>query len=76
VFESVFGPGTTPRIVVTDSADPKITRQFDNFAAVVEETRVVRIWGGIHFRNSLDVSDAMGRQMATYVVANSMTRVR
>jgi hypothetical protein len=76
VFESVLGAGATPRIVVTDSADPKLTRQFDNFAAIVEETRLVRIWGGIHFRNSLEVSDAMGRQIASYVVANSMRPVR
>jgi hypothetical protein len=76
VFESVLATGPTPRIVVTDSADPKLTRQFDNFAAIVEETRMVRIWGGIHFRTSLEVSDAMGRQMASYVVANSMRPVR
>lgn len=60
VFDAVLGAGTTPRIVVTDTADPKVTRQFDNFAAIVEETRIVRIWGGIHFRNSLEVSDVMG----------------
>lgn len=76
VVETVFGPGAGPRIVVTDSADPKVTRQFENFAAIVEETRVVRIWGGIHFRNSLDVSDSIGRQVANSVVANSIRPVR
>lgn len=76
VVEAVFGPGVGPRIVVTDSADPKVTRQFENFAAIVEETRVVRIWGGIHFRNSLDVSDSIGRQVANHVVANSIRPVR
>ena len=76
VVDAVVGPGVALRIVVTDTADPKVTRQFDNFAAIVEETRVVRIWGGIHFRNSLDVSDAMGRQVANYVVANSIRPVR
>jgi hypothetical protein len=76
VVEAVFGPGVGPRIVVTDSADPKVTRQFENFAAIVEETRVVRIWGGIHFRNTLDVSDSIGRQVANHVVANSMRPVR
>ena len=49
---------------------------FDNFAAIVEETRVVRIWGGIHFRSALEASDAMGRQIASYVLANSMRPVR
>ena len=76
MFEAVLGPGPGPALVVTDSADPKLTRQFDSFAAIVEETRVVRIWGGIHFRSALDASDTMGRQIASYVVANSLRPVR
>jgi len=76
VFEAVFGPGPGPAIVVTDNADPKLTRRFDNLAAIVEETRVVRIWGGIHFRSALEASDVMGRQVASYVVANSIKPVR
>ena len=39
VFEAVFGSGPAPRLVVTDNADPKLTREFDNFAAIVAETR-------------------------------------
>jgi hypothetical protein len=76
VFEAVFGTGAGPRIVVTDNADPKLTRQFDNLEAIIAETRVVRIWGGIHFRSALDVSDVMGRQVASHVVANSIRPVR
>jgi hypothetical protein len=76
VFEAVFGTDAGPALVVTDSADPKLTRSFDSFAAIVEETRLVRIWGGIHFRHSLEVSDAMGRQIASYIVANSLRPIR
>lgn len=76
VFDAVLGSGAGPRLVVTDNADPKMSRQFDSFAAVVEEARLVRIWGGIHFRNSLETSDVMGRQVATYLVANSISPVR
>lgn len=76
VFDAVLGTGAAPRIVVTDNADAKVTRQFESFAAIVEETRVVRIWGGIHFRNSLEVSDVMGRQVSSYLVANSIRPVR
>jgi len=61
---------------VTDTVDPKVTRQFDNIKAVVEETRLVRVWGGIHFRNTLEVSDVMGREVAAYLVANSIRPVR
>src|SRR5262245_61997126 len=76
IFEATLGSGAAPRVNVTDNADPKITRQFDNLAAVVEETCLVRIWGGIHFRSSLDTSEAMGKQVAAYLVANSIRPVR
>lgn len=76
VYEAVFGPGVGTPIVVTDTVDPKVTRQFDNIAAVVEETRIVRVWGGIHFRKTLEVSDVMGREVAAYLVANSIRPVR
>jgi hypothetical protein len=76
VFEAVLGPGSGPALVVSDNVDPKLSRQFDNFAALVEETRLVRIWGGIHFRSALEASDTMGRQIASYVVANSLRPVR
>ena len=76
VFESVFGPGPGTAIVVTDNADPKLTRRFDNLAAMVEETRLVRIWGGIHFRSALEASDALGRQVASHVTSHSIQPAR
>jgi len=30
----------------------------------------VRVWGGIHFRNSLEVGEAMGRKIADHLVGN------
>jgi hypothetical protein len=41
-----------------------------------EEHKEVRIWGGIHFRNSLNVGDAMGRKLGDYLVANYMKPTR
>lgn len=76
VFEAVLGPGAGPRLVVTDNADPKLTRPFDSVAMIVAETRNVRIWGGIHFRSALDASESMGRQVANHLVANAIRPVR
>jgi hypothetical protein len=71
VLESMFG--TAPvRFTVADSVDPKITRSFESPAKMAEEQRLVRIWGGIHFRTSLTTSDDMGRKLATYLIANSI----
>lgn len=76
IFEAVLGAGAAPRLIVTDNADPKLTRQFDSVAALAAETRLVRIWGGIHFRSALDASDTMGRQVAEHLVAHSIRPVR
>ena len=55
-------------LTVTDSANAKLTRTFANTAALAEEQRMVRIWGGIHFRSSLDASDRMGRALVAHLL--------
>lgn len=37
---------------------------------MAEEHKEVLIWGGIHFRNSLEVGEAMGRRIADHLAAN------
>ena len=48
---------------VTDFADPKLKREFSSIAQMADEQTNVRIWGGIHFRNSLEVGEDMGRKI-------------
>ena len=75
ILESVFGTGPVT-FTVSDLADPRLTRQFTSIGQLAQEQREVRIWGGIHFRNSLVVGDEMGRKIAAYLVANSMKPAR
>jgi hypothetical protein len=42
---------------------------------MADEVRNVRIWGGIHFRNSLDVGYEMGRKTADILVEKSIKPV-
>ena len=59
VLEAVLG--TAPEsFTVTDIADARLRRPFMSLAQMALEHKEVRIWGGIHFRNSLEVGDAMG----------------
>ena len=75
ILESVFG--TSPvTFTVSDLTDPRLTRQFTSIAQLAQEQAEVRVWGGIHFRNSLVVGDEMGRKIAAYLVANSMKPAR
>ena len=66
-----------PNVAVTiaDPADSKRTRSL-TVSQIAEEHNNVRIWGGIHFRNSLEVATEMGRKIAGYLVANVITPAR
>jgi hypothetical protein len=74
-LEAAFGNGTED-FVATDTSDARLSRQFTSFAQMAQEHKEVRIWGGIHFRNSLEVGDAMGRKIADHLVANYMKPTR
>ena len=69
VLQAVFGSGPVS-FTVTDIFDPKLQRRYTSFAQMAEEQRLVRVWGGIHFRNSLEVGDEMGRKIAAHLAAN------
>jgi hypothetical protein len=69
VLQSVFGTAPLP-ITATDINDPRLQRRFASVAQMSEEQKAVRIWGGIHFRNSLEVGEGMGRRIAEHLVGN------
>src|SRR5437867_7258957 len=75
ILESVFGTGPES-FAVTDVADARLQRRFDSLAQMAEEHKEVRIWGGIHFRNSLEVGESMGRKLADHLLANYLKRTR
>ena len=75
ILESVFGTGPES-FSVTDVTDARLQRRFDSLAQMAEEHKEVRIWGGIHFRNSLDVGESMGRKLADYLLANYLKPTR
>ena len=71
VIESLFGPNPAVPITVEDPADAKKTRTV-TVAQMAEEHNNVRVWGGIHFRNSLMVATDMGRKIAAHIIENSI----
>jgi len=75
VLESVFGTGPES-FTITDAGDARLQRRFDSPAQMAEEHKEVRIWGGIHFRNSVNVGEAMGRKLAEHLVANYLKPAR
>ncbi|MET0528010.1 MAG: hypothetical protein ABW003_06645 [Microvirga sp.] len=43
---------------------------------MAEEQKNVRVWGGVHFRTAIPVGADMGRQIAAYMVENSLKPAR
>ena len=54
------GPNRAMPFAITDLADPKLKREYKSIAEMAAEHANVRVWGGIHFRNSLEVGEDMG----------------
>jgi hypothetical protein len=72
ILESVFGSNPTVPITATDTMNPALKRQFKSIQEMAEEHQNVRVWGGIHFRNSLEVGYDMGQKVAAYLIENSL----
>jgi hypothetical protein len=72
IFEAVFGANPSTPVVATDVNDRKIQRRYANIGELAGEINNVRVWGGIHFRTSLEVGYDMGRKIAVYLVENSL----
>ncbi|HEX6706670.1 MAG TPA: vanadium-dependent haloperoxidase [Albitalea sp.] len=76
LLAQAVGDANAGPITLADSAEPKLTRQAANLAAMAEEHRQVRIWGGIHFRSSLEASERMGRALAEHMLQTLYTPAR
>jgi hypothetical protein len=60
----------------TMPAVPGVTRHFDSFDDFTADGFVARIYGGMHFRNSLKVGRKLGREVGKYVVQTQLQPVR
>jgi hypothetical protein len=72
IFEGVLGPGLDVPVTATDLIDPKLQRSFPNIRLMAAEVQDVRIWGGVHFRNSLKVGYDLGMKISGFMVQNAL----
>jgi len=72
VLEAEFGSGEMPAITMTSPTAVGVTRRWTRIADYVQEVDNARVWGGIHYRNSTQVGDAMGRKVADLALRNFM----
>jgi hypothetical protein len=60
----------------TSSGVPGVSRRFASFDAWAEDATTARIFGGMHFRHSLEVGARQGQQVANWVLATALRRQR
>lgn len=63
VLEAEFGAGEVPPIEMTSPTAPGVTHRWTRLADYVTEVSNARVWGGIHYRTSTRVGEAMGRRI-------------
>lgn len=69
VLESVFGDATP--FFVESETRPGL-RNFSSFSSAVAEIADARVFGGIHFRTACVRGNALGREVAHYVMTHAM----
>jgi PAP2 superfamily len=73
VLESQFGKDPVPTITMVSPTAPGVTRSWTRIADYVQEVNNARVWGGIHYRNSTQVGEQMGRMIGELAVKSFMT---
>lgn len=48
---------------------PGVTRDYTSSAEMQHDIFMARIWGGVHFRNSNEVGEALGAAVGRYVAS-------
>jgi hypothetical protein len=70
VLEAKFGKGEVPPITMMSPTAPGVTHRWTRISDYVQEVDNARIWGGIHYRNSTEVGEAMGRKIGMLAEQN------
>lgn len=59
-----------PRIDATSPAVPGVVRRYASFDAFAIDAGEARIFGGMHYRNSIDVGQRQGKSVANWVLGH------
>ena len=68
VLESEFGSGAIPVVTMSSPTAPGVTRKWTRIWDWADEISAARVYGGIHYRNSTVVGQAMGKKIGELAV--------
>ena len=72
VLESEFGNGAIPVVTMSSPTAPGVTRKWTRIWDWADEISAARIYGGIHYRNSTVVGQAMGKKIGELAFQNCL----
>ena len=72
------GIDPTPRRYArnTSPTAPGVTRRWERISDYVKEVGNARVWGGIHYRNSTEVGERMGKEIGRLAASAAMRPAR
>jgi hypothetical protein len=70
VLEEEFGKGRVSTITMTSATAPGVTHRWERISDYAREVSNARVWGGIHYRNSTEVGERMGREIGRLAVTS------
>jgi len=69
MIRAELGRDPVPPLSSKSNTAPGVTRHWTRTEEVVKEVSEARVWDGVHYRNSCEVGDRMGEQVAGVVAA-------
>lgn len=72
VLEAEFGTGRVSTITMSSATAPGVVRRWERISDYVKEVNNARIWGGIHYRNTTEVGERMGREIGRLAITGAM----
>ena len=72
VLLTYFSRRQTFKLTTKDQPD----RTYTSITRARSDGNNARVWGGMHYPSTVEISDRLGETIATYVNENSMTRLR
>jgi PAP2 superfamily len=76
VLEAEFGAGSLPAFTLTSPTTPGVIRTWTRIQEYIHEVAMARIYGGMHYRTSNMVGQAMGRKIGDVAVKNYLKPLR
>ena len=64
------------RLTFTLTTNGQPNRTYTSITQARSDGNNARVWGGMHYPSTVDISDGLGEAIAKYVNENSMTRLR